>query len=338
MLTIAASERASGGGRRGWGPAANKEMLSLLLLLLSVPCVYWTQGIESRARLEGAAIKRICVSPERADIWRAAGFVVNPITEAELAAREALSSPGITARAGLASPTRSPWIVANGWRFTRHLGTKYVYDVPAGKAALAAAEAFAYGADAVLKIDPADLGSLGAMLTFLEGLSPADLPVVADLAVVDDGSAITGEVMNLLARRNLLFQVVPAPSAQFRINIAMGSAAYPREEAADPSAFALKIRHQLTDEQRTLRIYGSEVVIGRLTGDAGRIRLHLINYGGREIEGLRIRLRGSYRNSEAHIAGAGRLPLEDHVVAGGATEFSVPRIATYAVIDLEAVR
>ena len=46
------------------------------------------------------------------------------------------------------------------------------------------------------------------MLTFLEGLPAVDLPPVADLAVVDDGSAITGEVMNLLARRNLLFQVV----------------------------------------------------------------------------------------------------------------------------------
>ena len=33
---------------------------------------------------------------------------------------------------------------------------KYRYDLPAGKAALAAAEAFAYGADALLKIDPAD--------------------------------------------------------------------------------------------------------------------------------------------------------------------------------------
>ena len=79
--------------------------------------------------------------------------------------------------------------------------------VPAGKAALAAAEAFAYGADAVLKIDPADLASVGAMLTFLDSAAAADLPPVADFAVVDDGSAVTGEVMNLLARRNLLFQV-----------------------------------------------------------------------------------------------------------------------------------
>jgi hypothetical protein len=292
-------------------------MISLLLLLLaSLPCV-WTQSA-SRAALEAAGIKRLCA-----------------LTEAELAAREALPTPGVTARAGLASPTRSPWIVANGWRFTRNPGKKYVYDVPAGKATLAAAEAFAYGADAAMKIDPADAPNLGAMLTFLEGLPAADLPPIADLAVVDDGTPVTGEVMNLLARRNLLFQVVPAPSARFRINIAVGSAAYPRAEASDPSAFALKIRRQLTDEERSLRVYGSEVVIGRLTGDPQRVRLHLINYGGREIEGLRIRLRGAYRNGEAYIAGSGRVALDDQVVAEGATEFSIPRIATYAVVDLK---
>ena len=290
-----------------------------LLLLLAVPCVYLTQRVEGRAVLEAAGVKRIC-------------------TDADLAGREPLPAPGITARAGLASPTRSPWIDANGWRFTRHPNTRFVHDLPAGKAALAAAEAFAYGADAVLKIDPADVGNVGAMLTFLEGLPSADLPAVADLAVVDDGSAISGEVMNLLARRNLLFQVVRASSARFRINIIVGSAAYPREDAADPSAFALKIRRQLTDEQRSLRVYGSEVVIGRLTGDARRIRLHLLNYGGREVEGLRIRVRGAYRAGEARVAGVGRLRLEDHVVAEGSTEFSVPRITTYAVIDLEAMR
>jgi hypothetical protein len=308
---------------------------AVLVLLASAPCVYWTQGIETRAALDSAAIKRLCVPPDQADTWRRAGFTVSPITAAELAARDALPTPGVTARAGLASPTRSPWIVANGWRFTRAPAAKYVYTVPAGKGALAAAEAYAYGADAILKVDPADLGTVGTMLTFLDGLAAADLPPVADLAVVDDGSAITGEVMNLLARRNLLFQIVQTPSPRFRLNIVMGSAAYPREEAGDPSAFAVKIRSQLTDEQRSLRVYGSEVVICRLTGDAQRMRLHLLNYGGRDIEGLRIRVRGTYRSGEAYVAGAGRLPLEDQVVADGATEFSLPRIATYAVIDLK---
>ena len=288
-------------------------MTPLVVLLLSLPCV-WAQDVQSRAAFEAAGIKRLC-------------------SDADLASREALPAPGVLARARLASPTRSPWIVANGWRFTRRPGNTYQYDVPAGKAALAAAEAFAYGADAVLKADPGDAPDLGAMLTFLEGLPPADLPAVADFAVVEDGTAVTAEVMNLLARRNLLFEVVQAPSPRYRVNIAMGSAGYAVADAADPNTFAQKVRRELTDEQRLLRVYGSEVVICRLTGSDGRFRLHLINYGGREIEGLRIRLRGTYRTAEAHVAGAGRLPLQDHVVADGFTEFSIPRLATYAVVD-----
>jgi hypothetical protein len=291
-------------------------MTSLLLLLL---CVDARGGSEIRAAFESAGISRICA-------------------ETDLSSRESLPIPGITARANLASPTRVPWIVANGWRFTRNPRSKYVYDLPAGKAVLAAAEAHAYGANAALKIDPSDAGPLGAMLTFLEGLPAADLPVVADLAVVDDGSAVTGEVMNLLARRNLLYQVVPTSSAKFRINITVGSPQYPRDEAADPSAFALKIRRQLTDDQRTLRVFGSETVICRLTGDERQIRLHLINYGGRDIEGLRIRVRGSYASGASHVAGVGRVPLQDHVIESGSTEFSVPRLTTYAVVDLVRTR
>jgi hypothetical protein len=246
-----------------------------------------------------------------------------------------LPAPGVTARPGVASPTRAPWIDANGWRVLRSPGGKFVYDLPRGKAALAAAEAFVYGADAALKIDRADVAAVQEMLNFLAGVPSADLPPVADLAVVDDGSPITGEVMNLLARRNLLFQTVPAPSDRYRLNIAVGTPAYPREQAADPSAFALKIRRQLGDDQRSLRIYGSEVVIGRLTGDATRLRLHLLNYGGRDIEGLRVRVRGAYRTGEAHVAGAGRVALQDQVTADGSTEFSISRLATCAVIDLQ---
>jgi hypothetical protein len=290
-------------------------VLNKILLLASLSCLIWAQAVESRTKVR---------------------FSASALSDADLASREALPAPGITARAGVASPTRSPWIVANGWRFTRKPLGKYRYDVPAGKAVLAAAEAFAYGADAVLKIDPADAARLGAMLTALEGLPAADLPPLADLGVVDDGSPITGEVMNLLARRNLLYEVVKAPSARLRLNIVMGSREFPVEDAADPSAFALKIRRLLTDEQRTLRVYGSETVIARLTGNAGRIRLHLINYGGREIEGLRLRLRGAYATGDAWVEGAGRASLADHVVADGATEFSLPRIGPYAVVDLTA--
>jgi hypothetical protein len=218
----------------------------------------------------------------------------------------------------------------------RDPSARYVYgDVPAAKGALAAAEAFAYGADAILRIDPADLKQTGEMLAFIASLPARDLPPTADIGVVDDGSPALAEVMNLLARRNLLFQVVRQPSDRFPLTIVLGSAAYPAAEAADPSAFAQKIRRELTDDRRSLRIFGSEVVLARLTADAGRARLHLINYGGREIEGLRVRLRGTYASGTAYVAGMGQSPLADRSAVDGYTEFSIPRLGLYAVIDLE---
>src|SRR5713101_6651267 len=89
------------------------SQLAGVLLLASLSGLLWTQGVASPTKIN---------------------FSTSALPDAELASREALPTPGITARAGLASPTRSPWIVANGWRFTRHPGTKYVYDLPAAKA------------------------------------------------------------------------------------------------------------------------------------------------------------------------------------------------------------
>ena len=308
--------------------------MSLLLWLAALPCLWWTQGVESAASLETAGIERVCVPTGQAEAWTRTGLTAVPLSETDLALRDPVSVPGIKARVDRASATRSPWIFANGWRFLRDPAGHYLYDVPAGKAALAAAEACAYGADAVLKIEPADLQSLGQMMSFLSHLPPADLPDVADLGVVDDGTATVGEVLNLLVRRNLLFRIVKGESAQFRVNVRLGSAEYPQDAAKDPSALALKIRRQLADAQRSLRIFGSEVVIGRLTSDGKRTRLHLLNYGGRDVEGVRVRLRGAPPEGEAQVAGQGRLALEDRAVIDEGTEFTVPRLGAYGVVDL----
>src|SRR5205085_6804867 len=125
----------------------------------------------------------------------------------------------------------------------------------------------------------------------------------ADFGVVDDGSPEIGEVMNLLVRRNLLFRVGPRPFPDLRINIRLGSAEYSRADAADPGAFALKVRRQLGDDQRSLRIYGSDTVVGRLTADRVRARLHLLDYAEREVEGLRVRVRGSFRQGDLYLPG-----------------------------------
>jgi len=313
--------------------------MTLLLWLATLPCLYWTQGADSAPSLKAAGIERVCVPPARGEEWRKAGFAPVALGEADLAVRDALLPPGIKARADRASATRSPWVDANGWRFLRHPDGQYVYDdLPAGRAALAAAEAYAYGADAVLKIDPADLESLGRMMTFLVRLPANELPDVADLAVVDDGSGPLGEVLNLLVRRNLFFRTVKAPDPSFRLNVKLGTREYPMKEAGEPSALALKIRRQLTDEARTLRIFGSEAVIARVTGDAARLRLHLLNYGGRDIEGLRIRIRGERPGGEAHMAGTGRVALQERTVIDGGTEFTLPRLGSYGVVDVPPVK
>ena len=306
----------------------------LLALLASGPCLYWTQGVDSKPALDAAGVTQICAAPEQVAAWTAIGVRATPVESADLAAREAVPVPGVAPRAGVASPTRAPWIVANGWRMLRRPEARYVYMVPAGRGALAAAEAAAYRLDALIQIDPADLTAVAPILAFAAALPVDDLRPIADLAVVDDGTEATGEVMNLLARRNLLFAPVPAGSSAYPLTIAVGSPAYPLSDAADPSAFAQKVRGQLTDARRSLRIFGSEVVIGRLTGDGMRTRLQLVNYGGRDIEGLRVRVKGTFRSIEASMPGAETVAVTDVIVSDGATEFSIPRMGVYAFIEM----
>jgi hypothetical protein len=312
--------------------------VSFALLLAALPCLFWPSGVESAPALKSAGIQRLCVPPDQAEAWRAAGFSVLPLDESQRASRETLPAPGIRPRVDRASPTRSPWVWASGWRFLRVPAGTYSYELPAGKAALAAAEAFAYGADAVLKVDPSDVESLGRMQSFLATLPEQALPDLADVAVVDDGGAALAEVLNLLARRNLLFRIVKQPAGDLSLSVKLGTAEYPLREAADPGALALKIRRQVGDEQRVLRIFGSEIVLARVTADASRLRLHLLNYGGRELEGLRIRLRGSYSEGAAFVAGQGRVVLEEFARTDAGTEFTLPTLSSYAVIDLPALK
>jgi hypothetical protein len=299
-----------------------------------LPYLYWSHGIEAAQALKQAGIKEICVPENEAEAWRAAGFKTLTDRYLRFEEREKLLVPGIVRRANIASPTSRPWIDANGWRFIRNSVGKFYYELPPGKGALAAAEAFAYRANAVLKIDQADLEEVGKMLSFQRNLPQEIMAGVADIAVIDDNSPLTGEVMNLLARRNLLFKIVDAPSRQYPLTIKLGTKEFPESGAADPSAFAQKIRRLLTDERRTLRIYGNEVVICRATGDKSRLRLHLLNYSGREISGMRVRLRGDYGVANVRAFGYGKIEPEEIVVAAGATEFTLPELGVYAMVDL----
>jgi hypothetical protein len=261
------------------------------------------------------------------------------MSAAALQKREKLLVPKLAGRAAnVASATRRPWIDANGWRIARKPTGQFYYDVPAGKAALALAEAFAYNADAVVKIEEADVQPAELMLAFLRQLPSANWPTVADIGVVDDGTPDIGEVLNLLTRRNLLFRLVKTPAPDLRLNIQLGTKEFPREAAADPSEFALRIRRQLTDEQRSLRLYGTELAICRLQSDGQHARVHLLNYSGREMEGVRVRVRGVFGSSSAYSFGVTKIALEDFALDATGTEFTLDQLGTYTVVDLSAAR
>jgi hypothetical protein len=301
-------------------------------LAASLPWLYWDQGAATADAVKQAGIDRLYVPAEQEAAWEAAGFAARAFDAAKLVK---LPAPGVEYRADVASATNVPWVDANGWRFERGGARAYYYDVPWRKAELAAAEAYAYGAEAVIHPEPRDLPAFGRMLAFLRGMESAELPALANIGIMDDGSAVTGEVLNLLARRNLLARVVMAPDPKYELNVRIGSKEYPKEQAADPSAFASLIRRKLTDEKRLLRVYGSDVVLGRLTGDATRVRVHLINYGGGKVEGLRVRVRGAYGHGTLAAVAVKHAALVDYTMVDDATEFTVPEMDVYAVVDLK---
>ena len=182
---------------------------------------------------------------------------------------------------------------------------RFYYDVTGKQAALAAAEAFCYGANAMIRTDAAGLKPLAEMLDFLRTIAGEPLPPVADIGYIDDGSSVSGEVMNLMVRDNLLFQLVTSPDRRLKLNVKLGTKEYPLADAKNPGTVAHAVRFNLTDEKRSVRIYGSPVVVARLTASEGHARLHLLNYAGanRKVEGIRVRVLGQYSK---HQLSAGR--------------------------------
>lgn len=236
-------------------------------------------------------------------------------------------APWVDFRTNEARATSSPWIDSNAWRFIRHPRAKFCIDAAGKLSALAAAEAFAYGVNALVRTAADGVTAFNRMLEFLRGLPEADLPPLANIGVVDDNTARAGELMNLLSRRNLLYRVVSAPDPHLEVNVAPGG-------DPDPSRQAYAIRRQLGDDKRLLRLYGSEVVIGRLTGDGTRIRLHLVNYSQRPVNGLRVRIAGNYSKAALRVFNIPDAKPADFSAQTKATEFTVVSMNEYAVVDL----
>ena len=305
-------------------------MLPALLAVL-LPAFYWDRPADTADQLHKAGIARLYVPPGQEQAWMKQGFAASPFDRAR--AVQAVA-PGVEYHMDVASATRVPWVDANGWRFEREPHRAFFYDTPAGSAAIAAAEAFAYGAEAAIRAAPEDLAPLARMLKFLAAIDQPRMLVMANIGVIDDGSDTMAEVLNLMARHNLLFHVIPAADPKYDLNICLGTPDYPTAEAQNPYAFAMKIRHRLTDEKRLLRIYGSNVVLARLSGDASAARVDLINYGRNPVKGLRVRVLGSYKHGTLAAFGHPSAELEDYAAQDGATEFTIPEMGAYVLVNL----
>ena len=110
----------------------------------------------------------------------------------------------------------------------------------------------------------------------------------------------------------------------------------PFEDAKNPGKISQEVRANLTDLKRSVRVYGSPVVVARLYASEGRARLHLINYAGaaRKVDGIRVRVLGQYAKHQLHLVDGAGVELQDYTVDADATEFTLPELKMYAVIDL----
>lgn len=252
-----------------------------------------------------------------------------------------LPAPGVrlmTRGAGTASATTAPWINTNGWRLIREPNKKYVYETTRDSALLSAAEGCTFGAQTWLRIDPADRKAVDGLLAFCKSFEDGTFKPAANINVIDNGSPLLAEALNLMMRRNLLFRVASSPDPSADLNVTIGSPEFPAELARNPAAFADDVRKKLTDRKRLLRIYGSEVVLGRMLTGPGRARIHLLNYTSRNVENVRVRVRGAYEVSRFGVYGNEGAAPADYAMQADSTEFTVPSMGVAAIIDLKAAQ
>lgn len=313
-------------------------MIAPLLALALLPAVFWDKGPETAAQLKQAGIQQVYV-PASQDVsaWTSTGLKAVALDDATQQKWTKIPKPGVRYRMSQAGPTQVPWVDANGWRFERGVTRADYADLPAGSAAIAAAEAHMYNAEAILHAQADDMTALGAMMKFLKTVPDRLLPVRTNIGVVDDGTPLLGEVLNLLTRRNLLYHVVKTPQPQDAVTVQLDTPDFPRDSARDPYKFVEVVRNKVTDPKRVLRIYNTSVTVGRLTGNGERARLCLLNYTTMPVQDVRIRVLSRYKEGALQLSDRGNTPMADYYLDSDATEFTIPLLARYAVIDLERV-
>lgn len=309
-------------------------MTPALLVAATLPVLFWQESVNTRGELENAGIHHVTVSSTQFAAWRnVPGLQVDA---ADLGGAIKVPVPGIALRADEASASHIPWVTSNGWHFLRQPDARFYYDVPADCVTLAAAEAFSFGVDALIHTGVSGLPRFTEALKFLTSINTEFASPIADIGVIDDGSNTSREVMNLMVRDNLLFDIARTSPANYKLNIELGSATY--SALKDPEAIVHKIRADLGDDKRSVRLFGTSVVVAHLTGEREHPRLHLLNYGAPahiEVGSFRVRVLGRYSKALIRSVASPDEKLLDYEVDQKATEFTVPDLKTYAVVDFQ---
>jgi len=306
----------------------------LLLAAAVLPSLFWDAAPKTVADLREAGITKIAMPAKRISSWKTITDI--SIEPADPAGAVKIDEPSIDYQATEGRATAAPWLKSNCWRYLRQPQATFFFDAHGNNVPVALAEAFTYGVRALFRVDQPGLQPAAAMLRFLQTIPPDEMPAVADIGFVDDGSAKAGEVLSLLTRGNLLVQLVKHGDARNKLTVEIGTADYSRKDADNPGLLAQLVRSNLTDERRSFRIFGSEVVLGRVVAAGDRLRVYLLNYAAakRSIRGVRIRVVGSFSKHKVAAFGSPDLQLLDYVVDGDATEFTLPELKSFAVVDL----
>jgi hypothetical protein len=304
----------------------------ILLFLTLIPSLLWDAGPDTAATLEKAGVREIAVTSNAGD-WTKTKVHAVPIDPTTL---EKLDPPGVDYQLGRAGATATPWINSNLSRMLRRRDASYVYDVTGPAVPLAMAEAYAANARAYLRIKADDLQAYAGALRFLRDIDSDSMPPRVNFALLDDGSAEIDEVMNLLVRRNLLFQTVGSAEAWKGMLVRIGTPEYTKEMASNPYEFAAIVRSRVQDDRRLVRLYGTTTTLAMLYGGERRSRLHLIQYGRNPVAGMRVRVLGRFPRVIIAALGNRCVPAEDLTVDASSTEFTIPEFRNYAVVDLDS--
>ncbi len=304
----------------------------ILLFLALIPSLLWDGGPDTAGALQKAGIREIATTKDAAG-WAQTQIRAVPVEEAKL---QKLEVPGVDYQMGRAGATATPWINSNIWRMLRNRDQSFLYDVSGPAVPLAVAEGYAANVRAYVRVKPKDLESFATAVRFLHDVDSDALPPRVNFALLDDGSSEIDEVMNLLVRRNLLFEAVRSPNQWKGTIVRIGTPEYPKKMAEDPYEFAAVVRSRIGDDKRLVRLYGSETTVAMLYGDDHRSRLHLIQYGRNPVLGMRVRVLGHFPRVIIAALGNRCVPAEDLVVNKTSTEFTIPEFRNVAVIDLDS--